>query len=32
MAEAESEPFGDLNKPDLYYEFYPEVYGNRKGL
>ncbi|GAB6033487.1 hypothetical protein CHUAL_013372 [Chamberlinius hualienensis] len=31
MAEAEGEPFGDLDKPDLYYDFYPDSYGGRKG-
>ncbi|CAB3229386.1 unnamed protein product [Arctia plantaginis] len=27
----EAEPFGDLNKPDMFYEFYPETYENRSG-
>lgn len=31
MAEAECEPFGDLDRPDLYYEFYGDVYGSRRG-
>lgn len=31
MAEAESEPFGDLDRPDLYYEFYGDVFGRRQG-
>ncbi|XP_058143921.1 trafficking protein particle complex subunit 12 isoform X2 [Dasypus novemcinctus] len=30
-AEMEFEPFGDLDKPDLYYEYYPHVYPGRKG-
>ncbi|RXG60250.1 Trafficking protein particle complex subunit 12 [Armadillidium vulgare] len=31
FAEVECEPFGDLNSPDLYFEFYPEIYGGKKG-
>ncbi|XP_029794224.1 trafficking protein particle complex subunit 12 isoform X2 [Suricata suricatta] len=30
-AEMEFEPFGDLNQPDLYYEYYPQVYPGRRG-
>ncbi|XP_074803809.1 trafficking protein particle complex subunit 12 isoform X1 [Natator depressus] len=30
-AEAEFEPFGNLDQPDLYYEYYPHVYPGRKG-
>jgi len=29
--EVEAEPFGDLDKPDMYHEFYPEVDPLRKG-
>ncbi|XP_043269348.1 trafficking protein particle complex subunit 12 [Venturia canescens] len=28
---AESQPFGDLDKPDMYFTFYPELYGTRPG-
>ena len=31
MAEVEVEPFGDLDRPDLYYEFYPEMYPKLQG-
>ncbi|KAL4705456.1 hypothetical protein ACJJTC_007028 [Scirpophaga incertulas] len=27
----EAEPFGDFSKPDMFYQFYPETYGNRTG-
>ncbi|KAM6912123.1 trafficking protein particle complex subunit 12 [Xenentodon cancila] len=30
-AELEFEPFGNLDQPDLYYEFYPSVYPGRRG-
>ncbi|XP_037668819.1 trafficking protein particle complex subunit 12 [Choloepus didactylus] len=30
-AEMEFEPFGNLDKPDLYYEYYPHVYPGRRG-
>lgn len=30
-AEMELEPFGDLDRPDLYYEYYPHVYPGRRG-
>ncbi|XP_069462132.1 trafficking protein particle complex subunit 12 [Ambystoma mexicanum] len=30
-AEMEFEPFGSLDQPDLYYEYYPNVYPGRKG-
>uniref|UniRef100_A0A3Q0R697 Trafficking protein particle complex subunit 12 n=1 Tax=Amphilophus citrinellus TaxID=61819 RepID=A0A3Q0R697_AMPCI len=30
-AELEFEPFGNLDQPDLYYEYYPNVYPGRKG-
>ena len=29
--EVEAEAFGDLDRPDLYYEYYPEQYGARQG-
>lgn len=31
FAEVEAEAFGDLDKPDLYYEFYSDTYRGRKG-
>ena len=31
VAEAEAAAFGDLDKPDLFYEYYPEQYPGRKG-
>uniref|UniRef100_A0A8C5BYV2 Trafficking protein particle complex subunit 12 n=1 Tax=Gadus morhua TaxID=8049 RepID=A0A8C5BYV2_GADMO len=30
-AEMEMEPFGNLDQPDLYYEYYPTVYPGRRG-
>lgn len=30
-AELELEPFGNLDQPDLYYEYYPAVYPGRRG-
>ncbi|XP_070315268.1 trafficking protein particle complex subunit 12 isoform X2 [Odocoileus virginianus] len=30
-AEVELEPFGSLDQPDLYYEYYPHVYPGRRG-
>ncbi|XP_058470815.1 trafficking protein particle complex subunit 12 [Solea solea] len=30
-AELEFEPFGDLDHPDLFYEYYPTVYPGRRG-
>ncbi|PNI72900.1 TRAPPC12 isoform 21, partial [Pan troglodytes] len=27
----EFEPFGNLDQPDLYYEYYPHVYPGRRG-
>ncbi|GFR21939.1 trafficking protein particle complex subunit 12 [Trichonephila clavata] len=30
-AEVEGAAFGDLDKPDLYYEFYPDVYKGKRG-
>ncbi|XP_077441612.1 trafficking protein particle complex subunit 12 [Vanacampus margaritifer] len=30
-AELEFEPFGDLDQPDLFYEYYPIVYPGRRG-
>ncbi|NWX81465.1 TPC12 protein, partial [Nothoprocta pentlandii] len=30
-AEMEFEPFGNLDQPDLYYEYHPQVYPGRKG-
>ncbi|XP_044744408.1 trafficking protein particle complex subunit 12 [Coccinella septempunctata] len=31
FAQAEAETFGDLDKPDVFYQFYPEMYGDRPG-
>jgi len=31
VAQAEAEPFGQLEKPDMFYQFYPEMYGRRMG-
>ncbi|XP_034951114.1 trafficking protein particle complex subunit 12 [Chelonus insularis] len=31
ILKAESEPFGNLDKPDMYFTFYPELYGTRHG-
>ncbi|KAF2343589.1 hypothetical protein FHG87_025655 [Trinorchestia longiramus] len=31
LAEVECEQFKLLDAPDLYFEFYPELYGGRKG-
>jgi len=31
-AELECEPFGNLDHPDLYYEYYPSVYPGRRGM
>ena len=31
MAEVEAEAFGDLDRPDLYFQFYPDMYGSRRG-
>ena len=30
-AENECQAFGNLDRPDLYYEYYPEVYPGRRG-
>lgn len=30
-AELEFEPFGNLDQPDLYYEYYPTAYPGRRG-
>ncbi|XP_045505489.1 trafficking protein particle complex subunit 12 isoform X2 [Colias croceus] len=27
----EAEPFGDFSKPDMFYQFYPDLYENRSG-
>lgn len=31
VLENESKPFGDLDKPDMFFTFYPELYGTRPG-
>lgn len=31
LAQVEAEPFGQLDKPDLFFQFYPEMYGSRPG-
>lgn len=31
IAEEEARAFGDLDKPDMYFTFYPELYGTRHG-
>ncbi|XP_050312363.1 trafficking protein particle complex subunit 12-like isoform X2 [Anthonomus grandis grandis] len=31
IAQAEAEPFGQLEKPDVFYQFYPDMYGGRPG-
>ncbi|KAL3288450.1 hypothetical protein HHI36_002895 [Cryptolaemus montrouzieri] len=31
VAQAEAETFGQLDKPDVFYQFYPEMYGDRPG-
>lgn len=31
LAQAEAEPLGQLDKPDLFYQFYPDMYGGRPG-
>ncbi|XP_077268605.1 trafficking protein particle complex subunit 12 [Temnothorax americanus] len=31
VLESESKPFGNLDKPDMYFTFYPELYGTRPG-
>ncbi|XP_054710767.1 trafficking protein particle complex subunit 12-like [Uloborus diversus] len=31
LAEIESAAFGDLDRPDLYYEFYPDLYEGKRG-
>ncbi|XP_014485505.1 PREDICTED: trafficking protein particle complex subunit 12 [Dinoponera quadriceps] len=31
VLENESRPFGSLDKPDMYFRFYPELYGTRSG-
>lgn len=31
-AELEFEPFGNLDQPDLYYEYYPAVYPGKRGM
>lgn len=31
LCQAEAEPFGQLNRPDVYFEFSPEMHGTRRG-
>ncbi|CAG9864286.1 unnamed protein product [Phyllotreta striolata] len=31
IASAEAEPFANLDKPDMYFQFYPDMYGGRLG-
>ncbi|CAG9766054.1 unnamed protein product [Ceutorhynchus assimilis] len=31
IAQAEAQPFGQLEKPDVFYQFYPDMYGGRPG-
>ncbi|CAG14174.1 unnamed protein product, partial [Tetraodon nigroviridis] len=31
-AEMEFEAFGQLDQPDLYYEYFPNVYPGRRGM
>ncbi|XP_062130560.1 trafficking protein particle complex subunit 12 [Drosophila sulfurigaster albostrigata] len=31
LLQAEAEPFGQLNGPDVFYEFYPEMYNGKQG-
>ena len=31
VADVEAEPFGDLDRPDLYFEYYQDMYKNRRG-
>ncbi|XP_008560384.1 trafficking protein particle complex subunit 12 [Microplitis demolitor] len=31
VLKAESQPFGNLDKPDMYFIYYPELYGTRHG-
>ena len=31
IAETEAEHFGELDKPDLFYQYYPELYQGRRG-
>ncbi|KAL1517484.1 hypothetical protein ABEB36_001246 [Hypothenemus hampei] len=31
VAQAEAQPFSQLEKPDIFYQYYPEVYGTRTG-
>ncbi|CAG9770994.1 unnamed protein product [Ceutorhynchus assimilis] len=31
VAQAEAQPFSQLEKPDIFYQYYPELYGNRTG-
>ncbi|EFA06807.1 trafficking protein particle complex subunit 12 [Tribolium castaneum] len=31
VAQSEAAPFGQLDKPDVFYQFYPEMYGGRPG-